>query len=145
MEQPEDLQSIIVVDDDECVRETLEIALAGVGHSLRATERGSEALQWLDEEPCHLLIMDLKMPEIDGPALYKQVLARWPVAAPRALFVSGYADLGPYHDDPMVRGVPVLFKPFTLSDLFSAVHQALASSSSPRGSHPSTCLVVLAD
>lgn len=56
------------------------------------------------------------------------------MAAPRALFVSGYADLGPYHDDPMVRGVPVLFKPFTLSDLFSAVHQALASSSSPRGS-----------
>jgi CheY-like chemotaxis protein len=73
--------------------------------------------------------MDLKMPEIDGPALYKQVSTRWPVAAPRALFVSGYADLGPYHDDPMIRGVPVLFKPFTLSDLFSAVHQALASSS----------------
>jgi DNA-binding NtrC family response regulator len=129
MEQPEDVQHIIVVDDDECVRETLEIALAGAGHSVRATERGSEALQWLDEEPCHLLIMDLKMPEIDGPALYKQVLTRWPMAAPRVLFVSGYADLGPYHDDPMVRGVPVLFKPFTLSDLFSAVHRALATSS----------------
>jgi len=57
------------------------------------------------------------MPEIDGPALYKQVVTRWPVAAPRALFVSGYADLGPYHDDPMLRGVPVLVKPFTLSDL----------------------------
>ena len=129
MEQAEDVQSIIVVDDDACVRETLEIALTGAGHSVRATDCGSEALRWLDEEPCHLLIMDLKMPEIDGPALYGQVLTRWPVAAPRALFVSGYADLGPYHDDPTLRGMTVLFKPFTLSDLFSAVHQALATSS----------------
>lgn len=129
MEQPEDVQNIIVVDDDECIRETLEIALAGAGHSVRATERGSEALRWLDDEPCHLLIMDLKMPEIDGPTLYGQVLTRWPVAAPRALFVSGYSDLGPYHDDPVLRGVPVLFKPFTLSDLFAAVHRALAPSS----------------
>jgi len=124
--ESEEVQNIIVVDDDDCVRETIEIALAGAGHSVRATDRGSEALQWLDDEPCHLLIMDLKMPEIDGPALYGQVLTRWPVAAPRALFVSGYADLGPYHDDPMLQGVPVLFKPFTLSDLFSAVHRALA-------------------
>jgi CheY-like chemotaxis protein len=54
MEQPEDVQNIIVVDDDECVRETLEIAFAGAGHSVRATEQGSEALQWLG---CHLLIM----------------------------------------------------------------------------------------
>lgn len=110
MEQPEDVQSIIVVDD-EYVRETLEIALAGVGHSVRATERGSEALQWQGEKPCHLLVMDLKMPEIDRPALYKQVLARWPVAAPRALFVSGYADLGPYHDDPMVPACPCCSSP----------------------------------
>jgi DNA-binding NtrC family response regulator len=129
MEQAEDVQNIIVVDDDECVRETLEIALTGAGHSVRATDCGSEALRWLDDEPCHLLIMDLKMPEIDGPVLYKQVLTRWPVAAPRALFVSGYADLGPYHDAPMLRGLPVLLKPFTLSDLFSAVHRALATSS----------------
>jgi DNA-binding NtrC family response regulator len=127
--EPGEVQNIIVVDDDECVRETIEVALAGAGHSVRSTDRGSEALRWLDDEPCHLLIMDLKMPDIDGPALYKQVLASWPVAAPRALFVSGYADLGPYHDDPTLRGVTVLFKPFTLSDLFSAVHQALASSS----------------
>ena len=118
--EAEAAQNIIVVDDNPHVRETLENALAGAGHSVRGTGRGSEALRWLDDKPCHLLILDLNMPEIDGPALYKQVLTRWPVAAPRALFVSGDADLGPYHDDPMLRDMPVLFKPFTLSDLFSA-------------------------
>jgi DNA-binding NtrC family response regulator len=128
--EAEAAQNILVVDDNPCVRQTLEIALAGAGHSVRGTGRGSEALRWLDDDaPCHLLILDLNMPEIDGPALYKQVLTRWPVAAPRALFVSGDADLGPYHDDPMLRDMPVLFKPFTLSDLFSAVRRALSRSS----------------
>ena len=55
MEQAEDVQSIIVVDDDACVRETLEIALTGAGHSVRATDCGSEALRWLDDEPCRKL------------------------------------------------------------------------------------------
>jgi DNA-binding NtrC family response regulator len=127
--EAEAAQNIIVVDDNPRVRETLENVLAGAGHSVRGTGRGSEALRWLDDEPCHLLILDLNMPEIDGPALYKQVVTRWPVAAPRALFVSGDADLGPYRDDPMLRDMPVLFKPFTLSDLFSAVRRALARSS----------------
>jgi two-component system NtrC family sensor kinase len=86
---------IVVVDDDDYVREVTEMVLAGAGHSVRATPNGLEALRWLEEEPWDLLILDLRMPEIDGPALYREVLTRWPRAAAHVLFVSGVAERPP--------------------------------------------------
>jgi DNA-binding NarL/FixJ family response regulator len=46
----------------------------------------------MEEEPCDLLIADLKTAEIDGPALYAEVVARWPAGGPRVLLMSGFAD-----------------------------------------------------
>jgi CheY-like chemotaxis protein len=118
---------IILVDDDDNVREVAEMVLSGAGHTVRATASGFEALRWMELEPCDLLIADLKMPEIDGAALYSEVLARWPTGGPRVLFLSGFADPGGY--DPRLSrcGAPVIFKPFSVGDLRSAVTRALAS------------------
>lgn len=116
---------IIVVEDDPFNLETIQVVLEGAGHEVRATARGTQALQWLEETPCDLLVMDLQMPEMDGPTLYRTVKERWRLNAPRPLFVSGYADLGPYGTDADMGQVPVLFKPFTLAELFSAVKGAV--------------------
>jgi CheY-like chemotaxis protein len=86
---------VILVEDDPCNRETVQLVLEGAGHSVRATDRGSEALARLEGGPCDLLMMDLRMPEMDGPEILRQVRKRRPNGGPRALFVSGYADLGP--------------------------------------------------
>jgi DNA-binding NtrC family response regulator len=118
---------IVVVDDDDYVREATEMVLAGAGHSVRATANGLEALRWLEEEPWDLVILDLRMPEIDGPTLYREVLARWPKAAAHVLFMSGMAEL--FEADHAVRAlrVPILLKPFTLEELSAAVARALAT------------------
>jgi CheY-like chemotaxis protein len=118
---------VVIVDDDDSVREVTEMVLAGAGHSVRATASGLEALRWLEEQPWDLLILDLRMPEIDGPALYREVLARWPTAAGHVLFLSGAAEM-PHHDHTIkALNVPVLFKPFTLNDLRAAVAGVLAT------------------
>jgi len=84
-------------------------------------------LRWLEDgESCDLLIMDLGMPEMDGPSLYRAVKLRWGAWAPRALFVSGYADLASFGDDPDANTVPLLFKPFTLGDLYSGLTRVFA-------------------
>jgi CheY-like chemotaxis protein len=117
---------VVVVDDDDEVREVTEMILAGAGYSVRATANGFEALRWLEEQPWDLLILDLRMPEIDGPTLYREVLARWPAAASRVLFVSGVAEM-PHHDDTVkALNIPVLLKPFTLEALRAAVARVLA-------------------
>ncbi len=118
---------IIVVDDDASVLEALEMILTGAGHTVRGTARGADALRWLDEAPCDLLIIDLTMPEMDGPALYRGVLMRWPVGGPRILFMSGHDDPATSHPDPALRSVPILVKPFNLGELFAAVDRVLTA------------------
>jgi DNA-binding NtrC family response regulator len=117
---------IVIVDDDDHVREVTEMALAGAGHSVRATANGLEALRWLEEESWDLLILDLRMPEIDGPTLYREVLARWPQAVGHVLFISGVAEMSDCGRTVQDLNVPVLFKPFTLRDLGLAVARVLA-------------------
>jgi CheY-like chemotaxis protein len=119
---------VVIVDDDDSVREVTEMVLAGAGHSVRATASGVEALRWLEERPWDLLILDLRMPEIDGLTLYREVLARWPTAAGHVLFVSGVTEM-PHDDHHTVKAlnVPVLLKPFTLDDLRAAVVRMLAT------------------
>jgi CheY-like chemotaxis protein len=120
-------QRIVIVDDDDCVREAIEMILQSAGHSVRSTASGAEALRWLDDAPCDLLILDFKMPDMDGPTLYRRVLTRWPVGGPRILFVSGYAEVAAYEHDAEILAVPLLYKPFSLGDLVTAVHRAFAA------------------
>jgi two-component system, sensor histidine kinase ChiS len=116
---------IVIVDDDEFVREGMEMTLETAGHRTRSTGNGHEALRWLEDEPCDLLILDANMPEMDGPELYRHVLDGRPTGAPRVLFVSGAPEVSGYEDDPDVLAVPLLVKPFTADDLFTAVNRAL--------------------
>jgi DNA-binding NtrC family response regulator len=120
-----DARRIVIVDDDDCVREGMAMTLEVAGHRIRSTRSGREALRWLEDEPCDLLIVDFSMPEMDGPELYRGVLARWPTRAPRVLFVSGYGEAPRYENDPDVLAAPRLVKPFALGDLIAAVNRAL--------------------
>ena len=116
---------VLVVDDDEYVREVIGMILEGVGHSVTTTPSGAEALRWLGERLPDLMVIDLRMPEIDGPALYREILERWPTGSPRALFVSGQAEMTGYEDVLGTLNVPVLVKPFTLEELSEAVNRVL--------------------
>ena len=117
---------IVIVDDDEYVREVTELVLTSAGHSVRSTASGLEALRFLEEKSCDLLIADLRMPEIDGPTLHREIVARWPHDGPRVLFVSGQADAaGESSVAPL--DAPVLVKPFTLDALHAAVARLLSA------------------
>ncbi len=120
---------IVLVDDDEHVREVTDMTLSGAGHNVRATGSGLEALRWLEQEPCELLIVDLRMPEIDGPTLLREVRTRWPSDGPRILLLSGCAEqpCDPSTGQPI--DCPVLIKPFSLDDLSAAVARLLAPAS----------------
>lgn len=118
---------VVIVDDDDYVREVTEMILAGAGHSVRATSNGYEALRWLEEQPCDLLILDLRMPKIDGLTLYREVLARWPTGGPRVLFVSGFTEAAAYAGPLKTLDAAVLVKPFSLDALTRAVARALAT------------------
>jgi CheY-like chemotaxis protein len=118
---------VLVIDDDEFVRDVTTMSLEDLGYQVRATGDGFEALRWLEDETFDLLVVDVKMSEIDGPTLYREVQERWPGRSARVLFISGFGEAD-YHEPALqaVRDVPLLFKPFSLDDLKAAIERVLA-------------------
>jgi CheY-like chemotaxis protein len=116
---------ILVVDDDADVRSVMALMLGGAGYDVTTVGNGFAALRWLEQEAQDLIISDLKMPGLDGLALYAEVMARWPRGRPRFLFVSGFADTAPYASALKAVNAPVLFKPFSLDDLCQTVTRVL--------------------
>lgn len=118
---------ILIVDDEEYIRDVMAMILDGLGYSVTATGDGFEALRRLEEEPYELVISDLKMPGLDGVALYNEILGRWPIGGPRVLFTSGSAETSRHEEAPRALDVPLLFKPFSVDDLRDAVSRVLTA------------------
>ena len=109
---------ILVVDDDDALREVLTVALTRDGHTVDGACDGTEALALLDRQPYDLVLSDLRMTRVDGPSLYETLRnrhhfpVRFATKLPRVIFMTGNAA---EHAD-FLRGTtdPILEKPFPL-------------------------------
>lgn len=107
---------ILVVDDQEHMRELLVEALSADGHSVDPAEDGVAALKLLDEQGYDLVISDLQMPQVDGPKLYEEVHRRRPGAAPSFIFITGEDEAPGYGRFLTESKLPVVTKPFKLKE-----------------------------
>src|SRR5262245_57958336 len=103
------VKHVLIVEDDDHVREVLEEALSEEGYRPIATQAGVEALEWLSSLRVDLIIVDILMPRLDGPELIRRIRAMGPWAATPILVLSAFANLERYRDLP-VDGF--LLKPF---------------------------------
>jgi len=116
---------VLVVDDEPGVADLLQDLLDAAGHGVSTAASGAEALRCLQVEPFDLIVSDLRMPDIDGAALWREVQARHPALARRMLFVTGDT-LSPAAERFMAEtGCPSLDKPFSRTDLLQRVHDLL--------------------
>src|SRR5512147_1105802 len=83
-------QYILVVDDDDDFRETLCEALAEAGYPVQQAGNGSAALQRVAEEQPGLVLLDLKMPVLDGWGVMEQMRKDPRSAATPILILSAY-------------------------------------------------------
>ena len=60
------MSCILVVDDEDILRDAMAEALRRAGHDVEAFDDGRKALDRFSQETFHLVITDLKMPGIDG-------------------------------------------------------------------------------
>jgi DNA-binding response OmpR family regulator len=112
--------NIIVVEDDEAIRTLLENVLADEGYHVSSVPTGREALRLVHHQSPHLIILDLSMPHMDGPAFiaayHKLAITHAPIllcTATRATPAKA-ADLG---------AAGFLAKPFDLDELLAAVRR----------------------
>jgi PAS domain S-box-containing protein len=113
---------VLVVDDDDDVRDFLVASLEGLGHDVIAAESGEEGLKRLLEGAPDLALVDYAMPNMHGAEVARA--AREIVADLPIVFVTGYAE-SEQLESALGSDVPVLRKPFTIAELQAAVEENL--------------------
>ena len=112
---------ILIVEDDDYVRESMVSSLEALGHTVRQAPDGEAGLRALHAERPDLLITDYLMPGMTGAELMQRTRAMFPGLP--MIIATGYADMKAIeqviHDDVVLR------KPFQLAELAVSVGQAL--------------------
>jgi two-component system NtrC family sensor kinase len=119
-------RSALVVDDEAGVRETLAEILTSFGHRVVAAASGREALERMGEQRFDVILTDIRMPDLDGRALYREIERRWPERAARVVFVSGDTLTSTLRVFAEESGRPVIEKPFLPSEVRRVVGEAVA-------------------
>jgi signal transduction histidine kinase/ActR/RegA family two-component response regulator len=117
---------ILVVDDEPDIGHLLTDILQGDGHETASASSGREALDWLGDREVDLIISDLRMPDMDGPALYRALAERRPELLTRLVFITGdtlAADITGFLSE---TGANVLEKPLDPPDVSRRVQALLA-------------------
>jgi two-component system NtrC family sensor kinase len=122
----------LIVDDEDDIGLLLGEIVTRAGYEAQVVRSGREAQERLEggEGPFDLILCDMRMPDMDGPALFHWLERERPALTERIIFVTGDT-LGPSAGRFLARsGCPVVEKPFVPSD----IHQAIAGLARPAAS-----------
>jgi PAS domain S-box-containing protein len=120
------LRTILIVDDEAEIRDALAEILIGAGHRVVTAVSGREALERMTVERYDVILTDIRMPDLDGQALYEEIERRWPAQAGRVVFVTGDTLASALREFVAESGRPVLEKPFLPSDVRRVIAELTA-------------------
>jgi signal transduction histidine kinase len=124
-------KTVLIVDDDQDVAETLSELLQLDGHHAEIVGDGKMALDKLRARTYDLLLSDVKMPDTDGPRLYTQLERYHPELLRRIAFLTGDT-LSPETSEFLERTrVPTIAKPFTLEQVRQVIQQVMQKDAPP--------------
>jgi CheY-like chemotaxis protein len=116
----------LVVEDEAPLAAAVADALGDAGFAVDRAADGEEALSRVATRVYDVIVCDIKMPRLDGPAFYRRVAATMPALAHRIIFVTG--DVAGTEAERFLEesGCRWLAKPFRLADLLRAAREAIA-------------------
>ena len=129
--------TILLVEDEDAVRLFGARALRNKGYEVLEARSGEEALELMagEERPIDLLITDVVMPRMDGPALIRAVRERWPRM--KVVYISGYAEDAFRKRLDETEAIHFLPKPFSLKQLAGKVKEVMEAPARPEaGTRP---------
>jgi two-component system NtrC family sensor kinase len=124
-EAPRAGRRVLVVDDEDSIKELLTNVLEMDHHEVVLASNGREALDLVRSQPFDLIVSDVKMPIMGGAELYQRLRDEGHPLASRLIFVTG--DTVAAETRAFLQGVPnpVLSKPFRLRDVRETVQSVL--------------------
>ncbi len=115
---------ILVVDDEDALRTVLSSELEGEGYKVASASDGAEAIDILKKDEFDLILLDIKMPNVDGFEVLKFVKETHPDT--KVIMLTGFADLKNAIESKKLGAEDFVSKPYDLVDLLTTVERVLS-------------------
>lgn len=115
--------SILIVDDEEVVRHSHLRSLAETGCYTETAEDGSNAIRVLEQRPFDVVLLDLRMPGLDGMDVLKTIKQRWPEC--EVVVITGYPTIETAKEAVRLGAHNYIAKPVGPDDVIKATSEAM--------------------
>ncbi|MBC8426053.1 sigma-54-dependent Fis family transcriptional regulator [bacterium] len=118
---------ILVIDDDQSLRDVVGFILQEAGHEVRCAESGEEGIALFDEDRPDLVLTDMKMPGLDGFDVLRHVMAEANDATVPVIVLTAYGTVEQAVEAMKAGAFTYILKPFNRDELRLTTDQALAA------------------
>lgn len=117
--------TILLIDDEPSFVRGLAQLLHRDGYTVDTAGDGQQALAQLHRQPYDVILCDLQLPGLDGPALYTRLLQQAPALCQRVIFLTGDT-MGAASTAFLAQcGQPCLYKPCTAAEIRCAIQRTV--------------------
>lgn len=118
-----DKAKILVADDEETVRLAYRRSLTASDWHVETAPDGNQALQLMEQGPADVVLLDLRMPGMDGIAVLRTIKQRWPDS--EVIIITGYPTLESAKEAVALGAYDYLAKPVGADDVVNAAGAAM--------------------
>jgi putative two-component system response regulator len=122
-----ELQTIMVVDDDESIRRMLKIGIQMAGFQCYTADGGNAALHILEQHPVDVVVADIKMPDINGLELGRMIKSRYDSDL---IIMTGYVEDFNYEDIVQQGASDFIQKPVRIAEFIARLKRVIAERAS---------------
>jgi len=114
--------AILVVDDEQGMRETVVDILTAAGYLVSSADEGEAAIKSMSENNYDVVVMDIRMPGRDGVSILEEI----GMPPPKVILMTGYANEERLRQAVASHAFAVMHKPFAATYLLKLIQQASA-------------------
>lgn len=115
--------NILVIDDEEVVRRSYIRTLASEYCNVEAVWSGTEALKVMEAQPFDVVLLDQRMPEMDGMTVLRRIKEKWPES--EVIMITGYPAVESAKQAVALGAYDYLAKPVGPDDVINAANGAM--------------------
>lgn len=115
--------NVLVVDDEEIIRRCYARTLASDNCSVEVALNGNQALQAMEQGPVDVVLLDMRMPGMNGMAVLKAIKAQWPEI--EVIVITGNPSIESAKEAVALGAYDYLAKPICPDDVIQATQRAM--------------------
>lgn len=115
------MKKVLVIDDEPIIRTSCKRTLAPEGYDVTLAESGRAGIEILERKTFDVILLDLKMPDMDGIDVLKVIMERWPGI--KVIIITGYSTVDTAVEALRLGAFNHIEKPFTPDTILAAVQE----------------------